>query len=463
MNYTLMNKNHKILKCEIDDETGEFIKIDKIYDLNFMSPGIAINNGYPDKKNLNKWWLERSIPNSRKGLKFALDEMGVDNPKSLITKCYGLSLSDQYWILPVDQKITWDSINYFDNSFTDYVGDNLLGKNHTEEEKDLASPCNTSGGNLVKKWTIKNGKRYLIKGGSGVFHQEPYNEVLASALHRRLKVFPYVKYNLVWEDLNPYSSCKNFITKNTELVAAYQVLNMMKKPNEISYYQHIINISSELGIKKIQSHLDYMMITDYIIGNVDRHYNNFGFIRNVETLQYEGVAPIYDSGNAMWFDTSTQRIDYEKDIHSMPFKKIHSEQIKLVSSYENIDLKMLHGIEEEYNTMLLSSPDIDEPRIDKLCKGLQYRIQSLETEREKSVKKTLFVSNNESIEKGIKSAKYKVTTSLVSNIRKLSELQGKAVTLVDILLFVNIKNMSEKENYLLKVICEECSKQDSHP
>lgn len=134
---------------------------------------------------------------------------------------------------------------------------------------------------------------------------------------------------------------------------------------------------SKLEIKEVQNYLDYMLITDYLIGNVDRHYNNFGFIRNVNTLEFTGVAPIYDSGNSMWFDTSTARIDYEKDIPSMPFKKVHSKQLQLVHSFEQIDLNRLQGIEEEYKLILLASPDIDQSRREKLCSGLIKRIHNL--------------------------------------------------------------------------------------
>ncbi|MGB8454352.1 MAG: hypothetical protein WCD89_18730 [Anaerocolumna sp.] len=188
MKYTLMNHDKELLNCEVNEETGQIEQLYEHYNLNYLPPGI-VRNQIPDKKFLNRWWLERSIPDGRKGIKDALEEMGLDNPKSLITKGYGLSLSDQYWIRPEGQKITWKEINYFEHDFTDYVGNKLLGRDTGNEEIDLASPCNTSGGNLIKKWVIEEGKRYLIKGGSGAYLQEPFNEVLASIIHERLVLF----------------------------------------------------------------------------------------------------------------------------------------------------------------------------------------------------------------------------------------------------------------------------------
>ena len=45
-----------------------------------------------------------------------------------------------------------------------------------------------------------------------------------------------------------------------------------------------------------------MIVLDYLIVNEDRHQNNFGVVRNAETLEYLGAAPIYDSGTSLWFD-----------------------------------------------------------------------------------------------------------------------------------------------------------------
>lgn len=451
-----MNQNKEIFDCEVNEETGQIEQLYDQYDLNYLPPGI-VRNQIPERKNLNRWWMERSIPDGRKGIKDALEEMGLDNPKSLITKGYGLSLSDQYWIRPEGKTLHWEDINYFNHDFTDYVGNKLLGKDTGNEEMDLASPCNTSGGNLIKKWVIEDGKRFLIKGGSGAYLQEPFNEVLASSIHNRLGLYPFVEYQLIWEDETPYSRCKNMITSETELVSAYQILNFDKKLNETSYYEHLLQMCARLGISNVRAFVDYLLITDYMIGNVDRHYNNFGFIRNVHTLQYEGIAPIYDSGNSMWFDSSTARIDFKKDVPCMPFKKIHSEQIELIHSFDGIDFNKLQGLEEEFRNTLKSSPDIDQPRIEKLCAGLSYRIHSLEEIREKCVKKTLYVSNDEVIKQEIKKAGYKVTPTLVKNIRNLNELQGKDVTLEDIMeQNKNIRDIIGKEKYMVKAIADEC-------
>lgn len=95
-------------------------------------------------------------------------------------RSYGLSLSDQYWIRPAGSGLDWADVNFFDNGFSDDMGDLLFGKEVWQGSLDLASPDNASDGLLMKRWKIIGGKRYLMKSGTMPFMQEPFNEVMAS-------------------------------------------------------------------------------------------------------------------------------------------------------------------------------------------------------------------------------------------------------------------------------------------
>ena len=50
------------------------------------------------------------------------------------------------------------------------------------------------------------------------------------------------------------------------------------------------------GYNKISN----MLLIDYVLGNEDRHWGNFGILRNIKTLDFVDVAPIFDYGNALW-------------------------------------------------------------------------------------------------------------------------------------------------------------------
>ena len=72
----------------------------------------------------------------------------------------------------------------------------------------------------------------------------------------------------------------------------------------------------------MQAALDRMLVLDYLIVNEDRHQNNFGVIRNADTLEYPGAAPIYDSGTSLWFDKPTAMIRADAKTVCKPLRPV---------------------------------------------------------------------------------------------------------------------------------------------
>ena len=379
--YILMHKDIPVAFLEIDEASGVISVIGEVYAEKHIPVGITVKRGKIKRSELNDWWRGRAIPASRSGIKTVLEDLQIATTQRLLEKCLGLSLSDQYWICPQSKNLKWSEINFFENNFSDDMGNILFGKVSSGEmilndEISLMSPDNTSDGWLKKKWKIINGKRCLIKGGSGAIQQEPYNEVIASKIMERLDI-PHVKYSLIMEEEYPYSICEDFITPQTELISAWYVMQTEKKPNHISVYQHYVNCCEKLGIPKIKESLDKMMVVDYLIANEDRHQNNFGVIRNAESLNFIGAAPLFDSGTSLWFDKPTPMIGRTAKLQCKPFKNTHEEQIKLVSSFEWLDISKLNGIEEEFRELVRDSIFIDNIRCDAICKAMKERVNSL--------------------------------------------------------------------------------------
>ena len=374
--YTLMHKNILVADIELDEATCAISAIGPVYEASHIPVGTPVKKGVIDRAALNDWWKGRAIPASRYGIKNALLELNLATTQKLLDKCLGLSLSDQYWIRPIHSDIQWSEINFFEHSFSEDVGNILFGRGSSSAQMSLMSPDNTSDGWLKKKWKIIDGKRCLIKGGSGATQQEPYNEVLASRIMERLSI-PHVPYRLLVEDDYPYSVCEDFITPQTELISAWYIMQTMKKPNNVSVYQHYLNCCEAAGIPGIRDSLDRMMVVDYLIANEDRHQNNFGVVRNAETLEYLGAAPLFDSGTSLWFDKPTAMIGSKAKLSCKPFKNSHEEQIKLVTSFDWLDLNALQGIEEELRELVRGSLFIDEARCDALCRALKGRVDAL--------------------------------------------------------------------------------------
>ena len=373
MEYTLMHKNNPVVDMRID-ETGYIAKLTAIQDIRRLPPGVGIYKTGIDRKALNNWWTGRSIPASRAGIGDALKNICVSAPLLLIEKCYGLSLSDQYWICPKGSGLSWADVNFFNNDFSKDMGEVLFG--HVPKDPDrvsLVSPDNTSDGWLRKKWIIAGGKRFLMKGGSGVYQQEPFNEVIACVLMRRLGI-SHVPYTLLTDGGKPYSLCENFITPDTELIPAWCVLQMRKQPNNRSLRGHFLDCCKTLSAPNVDDALCKLLTVDYIIANEDRHWNNFGLVRNVDTLEWLGLAPIYDSGTSLWYNT--QRVG--STVECKPFRKNHAEQIKLVNDFSWFDSNQLAGLGEEIINVLSESEDVDEKRRTAIASAVTERCGQIE-------------------------------------------------------------------------------------
>ena len=371
MEYILMHKNKPVLELEIDEVTGTISKIGAVHNIEHLPVGAysAAEKNNVSRNMLNDWWTGRSIPASRDGLKDVLLILGVCSPALLLDKCCGLSLSDQYWVCPKNSDILWENVNFFQNDFSIDVGEVLFGyKRSSKDIINLMSPDNTSDGWLKKKWLIADGKRYLMKGGSGFLEQEPFNEVIASALMKRLNI-NHVEYTLTFEQNKPYSLCENFITPDTELIPAWRIMQTRKKNNSQSEFMHFLLCCEKLGIPNVRDSLDKMLTLDYIISNEDRHYNNFGAIRNAETLEWLGLAPVYDSGTSLWHTTP-----YIGSVtECKPFKKTHNDQIKLVKDLSWLDIDVLDGLDNKIIEILSKSIKIDADRSKKLAEIIMER------------------------------------------------------------------------------------------
>lgn len=374
--YVLMHKNKPVVAIGLDEANCAISAIGEIYAENHVPVGIAVKDGKIDRAALNEWWRGRAIPATRDGIKDALLELNLASREMLLEMCLGLSLSDQYWICPQGSGIQWSDVNFFENAFSDDVGNILFGKGREGKKISLMSPDNTSDGWLKKKWKMIDGRRCLLKGGSGALRQEPYNEALASRIMERLGI-PHVSYSLITEDDYPYSLCEDFITPQTELITAWHIMLTQKKPNHISMYRHYLNCCEALNIPDIVGFLDRMMTLDYLIVNEDRHLNNFGAVRNAETLEWLGAAPVYDSGSSLWFSSPQTFIRAKAKLPCKPFKNNHEEQIKLVTSFDWLNLSSLKGLDEEFREFLHNSLFIDEARRDALCIALRKRAEML--------------------------------------------------------------------------------------
>lgn len=307
MKCTLMNKNTEVLLAEYSPVSKS---LDIIYGVKNIDYAPYVlkklyeednfnNNSF--RTNLSDWFRGRGIPSWRDKLDLLLHRLNIYTPDELLDKAFGLSLSDQYWIKPFDSDISYDDINFFDHDFdySEFLSASLsLNSEKIQKEASLKTPNNTTDGMLRKAWIIEDDVRYLLKG---VYRNEilqPFNEVLATEICKRLD-FNHVPYTLdIYKD-TVVSKCPCFINKDIELITAKQIRNDMNRHDNKEDYEEYIKKLESNGIENARVKLENMYILDFLIMNEDRHLNNFRIIRDVNTLKWLDVAPIFDNGMAL--------------------------------------------------------------------------------------------------------------------------------------------------------------------
>lgn len=369
--FVLMSRDHPILSFRFDSENGTFHDTDNIHDA-FRAPlGILSPRGKRvSREALAAWWNHRTIPKGRTGIEEKLAELGIAETYDLPFRSMGLSLSDQYWIKPQGADLSWSDINFFQNDFDVSEAGAWLS------EVGLDSPDNTSDGMLSKTWVCRKGKRILLKGGT-VLDQEPYNECVATNLHRRLlQSGEYVPYSLeTWGGMT-VSACPEFLAPTEEYIPALYVKEVVRQDPRRSDFRHFIECCERLGVEDAEPFLQKMIVCDDLIANTDRHWRNFGLIRDVETLECR-MAPLFDSGTSLWCTVPTRDMPYAGfGFVSRPFAESPNDQLRLVNDFSWLDVDALAGFAEEAIELLDENPLLA-GRTDFIFEGIQSRVDHL--------------------------------------------------------------------------------------
>ena len=379
MKCILMNKDTEILVAEYDAALDGFSEIYEIKNLAYAPLVISKEAHNPErlKSVLSSWFRGRGIPRWRDKLDLLLIRLGIDRPEELLDKSFGLSLSDQYWLKPFGSDLNHDDINFFDHDFdsADFLEASFSdSSSHRASAASLKTPNNTTDGMLRKTWIIEDGTRYLLKGGFRGDTLQPFNEVLASEICRRLD-FRHIEYTLGDAHGKIVSKCKCYTTKDTEIIPAYQILDGAKEEDAYNTY---IQILEEHGITSAREELENMFMLDYLILNEDRHLGNFGVIRDVNTLEWLETMPIFDSGQslgAVMLDDGEVAIEgagrffYEV--------KNFDEIIKIVREPSRFNLSKLDNLPTFFKELLLEYQPISHisnSRAEALAQVLENRI-----------------------------------------------------------------------------------------
>ena len=379
--YILKHKDHNVAILNFS-ESGNLLS-SQILGKERLPLGCLNENGDVNKKRLEIWWNDRAIPRDRKNIHVIINlERGAARNK-LMLNSKALSLSDHYWVTS-NLNDKWNHINYYENVFDDRLS-RIVNDEVTNIKFSMKTPEFTTGGNLIKRWRIlENGERVLEKRGDYPLFQETINEVIGTKLCERLSI-EHIKYELDFlkEEngfLMPFCRCKNITDIDNELISAIDVYNSIGVSvfND-DFYEHYIKCLENIGIKDGYKELDRMFVFDYIMFNHDRHFNNFGILRNSKKLNNYKIAPLFDNGTSLYCNTGDYAIKYPERLikRSRGFMQI-DKQLDLVKDWSWYDRKNLIGFGDEVMELLKSLESISKKRAELIRSVLNERLKDLE-------------------------------------------------------------------------------------
>lgn len=373
---TLMSADHEVARLTYDFSRERPFSVVEVLDPVRMPLGTVTSGGNVKAREFNDWWLHRSIPDARPLYLAKRRELGLGEGEQVSMRGHGLSLSDCYWLLPDGADLEWSDISYFANPFTgcDEVDGSWLAS------VGLDSPDNTSEGELPKRWAIEGGARVLYKG-SGSDDQRPCNEVVATRLFDRvLMPGSYVPYELERLGDGLACRCPDFLNGREEYIPAVYLRDSMGATRGSSTYDRLCRHAARLGANEgeVRLRLCEMMVCDSILANADRHWRNFGFIRNVDTLELR-PAPIFDTGNCLWYaKTDGEVATCDWTFSARPFGPEPQRQLALVDRAEWFEPAFLDGFVEEAMAVLARSAFASTPeRGPFIEEGLSRRVAAV--------------------------------------------------------------------------------------
>ena len=328
----------------------------------------------PTEEGIVSWLEKRVIPKNRQFVDEILKTLGlsVNDTKGIMDVCMGLSLNDSYWVVPEGFEGKFDAYNLYENRFSEALALVAYTGARGSREAFSTSPELTTNGMLRKAWRLIEGDGiYLYKGGTeggANTGNEPYSEYYACQIAKTMGL-PCVFYDLEnWKGILA-SKCKLFTDKDTSFVPIGRILKKPTLKKCLDYYQ-------SLG-EHFYEEMCSMLVFDAVIYNEDRHFGNFGVLRDNHTGKILAPAPIFDNGLSLFnyaMPEDLKELDAYAKTRSNPYRISYEEVCReVMGTKQKAQLRKLIG----FTFTRHPSMNLPEERLAAIEKQIAQRTREL--------------------------------------------------------------------------------------
>lgn len=286
--------------------------------------------------NFYYWCASRVLTLDREYAKEILNSIGAkqattDRERAQIALSYHcLSLMDIFWTKAEDETVTFKQINLFENHLEKaFIDVALRGKQMTIQNSHLIADDLATQGCYPKAWIRKEDTFFLMKDG-GLELVE--NELLASKICRCFKVNQVLYEEGLYDGQKV--SVSRLITSLEKSIVSMENFEIYALNHDMDKMKYILNLDG---------YSYYMMnILDYLIGNTDRHWGNWGVLVDNET---GNPVRLYD---LMDFNKAFGAYDTIDGANCLTSEKKQTQKEAALEAVSKIGLNQVKEIEPEW-------------------------------------------------------------------------------------------------------------------
>ena len=290
--FTIMHKDRKVAAIREDGTCTIYAPSFMPYNL-YLETTDDLDTRLNNLNNFYYWCSSRVLTLDRRFAKEILNSIGAkqavtDRDRAAISISYhGLSLTDVYWIKFNRENVSFADLSLFRHSLSGAFADvSLNGRSLTVQNAELLEPNDAAGdigtqGVAPKAWIRENGTFYLLKNGE---ERDVKAELLASKIARCFDVESVVYEPDVFEG-KAVSRSRIITSEEKSLVSA----------ETVEVYCLNYGLDRDAFVLKKDARAFHMMnLIDYLVGNTDRHWGNWGFLVDNDTNRLEKLYPLMD-------------------------------------------------------------------------------------------------------------------------------------------------------------------------
>lgn len=323
-----MNGDRLVLRFDFEDTyievvNNEFLPFElRDYVKTTTSTIEGVKKTLSDIETLKDFLVSRTLNLSRQNAKNILNiaalpqSLKISERMKIALCCHDLIMTDQFWIKKDTEDIRYSSVDLKKKRLSDASYEiAILGKRISATQEELIPDLSTLG-MAPKYWHQKDGEVFISKtdtdGASSV-----ESELRACSYLEKMGI-DCVHYDSYARDGIRFAISKCIANEQVSLIHAQAVRDWCAHTNR----DFLLFVT-----EKFLTEFSNMCVCDYVFGNTDRHFENWGFIVDNNTNEIISFAPLYDHNQAFLCD------NFHTDINELIYEPCNTTYLLAIKRY----------------------------------------------------------------------------------------------------------------------------------